>query len=145
MWKIIFGTFLIFFEVCDATFRLPNDTKPIDYHVVLELGEIRTGSEFKGETFIKILILENTTSITVHSAVNILETPLLCRTMSTICPDSLPVSTVYFADREFLYIATPNLLQGEIYYLNLQFTGRIFSAVNGVYRGSYAAENNDIK
>lgn len=145
MWKIIFFVLLVCFEVRGDNFRLPNDTRPVDYHIVLEFGEIGSATEFKGDVFIKILILENTTSITVHSAVDIIGTPLLCRTMSTICLDSLLVTTFYFPDREFLFISTPNLLQGETFYLNFQYTARIFSAVNGVYRGSYSAENNVIK
>lgn len=145
MRKVIFGILLLLFEVSgQVSFRLPNNTKPEAYFITLEFGNIeRTMSEFLGEVFIKIRILEDTNQITIHSAVNITRTPFLCKYPSSACPDALSVNYLYAADQEFLHLNTENgisLRQHEIYYLNLQYIGRIYSSVTGVYLGIYDNE-----
>lgn len=143
MWKTVFFTILVFLEVRAQSFRLPNNTRPEAYHTTLTFSDFENETEldFLGESLIKIHILERTFHITIHSAVNITEAPYLCQTMTTACTNPVNLTTFYVRDRELLHLYSKDWLEeSEIYYLYIQYTGRIYSAINGVYRGNYFTE-----
>lgn len=146
MWKLFLLIILIIFEVRANTFRLPNDTRPEAYHVVLEFVEIGSSTVFNGETFIKFHVLEDTNQITIHSAVDLIELPFLCIEMNSNCATAINLTYTYISDYEFLIITSPNLLiKGEIFYLNLRYTANIFTSIHGVYRGNYLSQQGDRK
>lgn len=122
------------------TFRLPNNTRPETYLINLEFNDFESNLRFTGESFIKIYVVEETNTITLHNAVNI-ESVVLCTSLNSNCDKIEIVNTSVDVEREFFHITTAqNLMADNSYYLNFKFNGTIFTMTSnffGVYRGSF--------
>lgn len=155
MWNFIFGILLLFFNFrsSDATYRLPNNTKPEAYHIMLNFGDFSDLNQkfvkFNGDIFIKFRVKEeNVNHFTIHSSVNIENQGniILCKNMTTICLNRIPIEVFPEPDKEFLIISTVNktLTKNSVYYLYIQYTGRIYDTITGVYRGSYSTKDDSM-
>ena len=121
-----------------STYRLPNDTRPESYLINMNFGDFHQGDlSFTGNVRIVIKVVEETSRIVLHSAVNIAEISL--RKFSGDDQTIIPiVSIVSNEEREFIVITTREvLIEGSVLQLTINYQGTIGTAISGVYRGSY--------
>lgn len=117
----------------EATYRLPNDTEPILYNVILDFGKFHEGDMyFAGSVLIVIRIVKFTNTITLHNAAHI--------TRTTLLKENITISHSYEFDteREFIIVKSDEILVPEqVVLLTIFFIGSIGTSFRGVYRGSY--------
>lgn len=118
------------------SYRLPNNTRPESYVINLNFGDFHDDMSFTGTVAISIRVLEDTNTITLHSAVLVVAHSLrnsanveVLHAIRDIEPDD---------DGEFLIIETTEmLLKDASVQLTLSYQGTIGTSISGVYRGSY--------
>lgn len=120
-----------------TTYRLPNTTRPNSYDVTLRTWVHEENFAFTGNVRIHITAVENTTSITLHHRyLTIEDIRLLSSDANSISPQV--VSYSYNVTFEFLTaIVSEALTPGEIYILEIDFTGTLRTDDGGFYRSSY--------
>lgn len=123
----------------DPTYRLPNDTLPIHYDLILETDLY----DFNGSVIITIVAQRSTNRITLHSQnLEIVSLELVDENS-----DKIEITEIEFDEnRLFLLInLAENLVVEQTYYLNIsQFTGRLAQDNDGFYLALYN-ENGETK
>jgi aminopeptidase N len=117
-------------------YRLPNNTRPINYNIWLTTDVHRGEFEFDGRVTILFEVLENSTEITLHSRqLTIVGIRFLQSTGGTI------QSNVPFEEKEdveFLVIKpTRRLVEGTQYQVEVTYKGTLRTDDAGFYRSSY--------
>lgn len=123
------------------TYRLPNSTRPESYLIELVFGNFHENDmQFTGTVDIAIRVLEDTSTIVLHSAVIVTETRL------TVDGGIVEHTRGSDSNREFLFITSSVILTPESE-VNLMVNYRmtIGTSISGVYRGSYLSEENEIR
>lgn len=124
-----------------VTYRLPNNTRPEAYFINLNIGDFHENDmTFTGNVLITIRVEEDTDTITLHSSVNVDDVSLEMTNRTPILHDE----PSFEIEKEFMIIKTKEVLKkGTLIRLNVDFNGRIGTAVRGVYRGSYLTQDNE--
>lgn len=147
MWKVFvpLALFVIASSACPLevasirefdSYRLPNKTIPTHYDLYLDTNVHLDDLDYSGNVKIRILVLESTSEIVLHS------------TRSTIVNlelrnnDQLPIALKGFdfdADKQFLIVDTKEILPaGSSYVLDIDFTNSLDRTdAAGFYRSSY--------
>lgn len=114
--------------------RLPKNSKPIRYDIAL-ITNVHTGEkEFSGTVKIDIEITEETNTITLHN--NGL-TPTRIRFYGNDI-DDIPHTTSVNTSYSFFFITTERVLQvGELYSIEITYTGQLQTSMSGFYLSSY--------
>lgn len=153
MWKRILVTFLsvlsMSFKVAHLeqieTYRLPNNTTPDSYFVNLAFEDFDDGHrDFSGSVFIVIRVRDDTSVITLHSAVLITSVNLT----KFVNEDEIEVAQSYDVDasRQLLLIQTleETIKSGNLLGLRIEFAGKISTdSQDGVFISSYNNENGN--
>lgn len=122
-----------------ASHRLPNNTSPQSYFVNLEFDDFNDGhTDFSGSVFIIIRVHDDTSVITLHSAVLITSVNLT----KFVDGNQIEVAQSYDVDaqRQFLLIQTleESIRHGSDLVLEIQFSGKMSSEIQkGVFMGKY--------
>lgn len=115
--------------------RLPESVAPEHYDLSLTTT-VHTGARnFTGYVKIRVRILANTDSITLHNRGLMIQS-LVLKSNST--GNVVSTSFANDASKDFLIIASAaNLIQGEHYDIEIQFGGNLRTDMGGFYRSQY--------
>ncbi|XP_062123709.1 aminopeptidase N [Drosophila sulfurigaster albostrigata] len=129
----------------EATYRLPNNTEPISYDVVLSTN-VHTGETgFNGTVTITLEVIETSTTITVHAR------QLANFTASIIAADGQGTATqlqfTQDTDREFLsfYANDLTFTAGTTWLLTINYQGNLRTDNGGFYLSTYTDEEGTTK
>lgn len=125
-------------------YRLPNNSKPTNYELMIKTGVELDNFKFNGEVKITIIILKDMEqTITVHSRqLKIENVAFLNPITSQLIRDNL----TYTLDdvKEFLNITLPTAqLNGTSIKLGIRYSGILREDLNGFYRGKYSEGTED--
>ncbi|XP_078468924.1 endoplasmic reticulum aminopeptidase 1-like isoform X1 [Lampetra planeri] len=124
--------------------RLPRSVRPLHYHLCLHPN--LTTLDVEGYVSVWLLVDESTDHVVLHAN-------NLTITESTLVPadgapagggadGSLVAKLLRYEPRDQLMVCTRKpLTQGQIYLLNITFTGRLSTSFLGFYRSTYRAED----
>ncbi|CAG9799845.1 unnamed protein product [Chironomus riparius] len=120
-----------------TSYRLPNNTIPIDYEITLTTNIHRNLSEFSGTVKIHVKLMENSSSITLHSRQLEIE-------RIDIYQPGMPFPTITDAifeeikSNEFLVVKLPKIYEtGTEFVLAISYLGKLREDSTGFYRGDY--------
>ncbi len=126
----------------DRSFRLPNNTEPVSYHLRLSTDIHRGDFGFQGEVTIRIRALEATNSVTLHSRQTIIERIDLFSPNGTLFQGNVPFT--YDSEVEFLVIpVNRGLTAGEELSIEITYQGILRSELMGFFRTSYYDPDTD--
>lgn len=123
----------------ELSYRLPNNTKPVHYDISVVTFIDRGEFNFSGVVQITVHVLENSKNITLHAR------QLTIKKIEMRDSNGWTINDVTFthdATTEFLTISTPKvtLQRGEIYDLQISYSGELRTDMVGFYRSSYVDE-----
>lgn len=118
----------------DDPSRLPKTSKPIRYDIALTTN-VHTGDRaFNGVVIIDIEITAENDTITLHN--NGL-TPIATRLYDNGV-DDIPHTISTDASRSFFFITAERTLQvGDLYSIEITYSGQLQTSMNGFYISSY--------
>lgn len=127
----------------DVSYRLPNNTIPINYDITLATNVDKGNFTFDGKVIIGLLVQEEGTDITIHARqLNIIEVALQTSTGSVIRLNDYKYDTT----TEFLTIpAKVSLTKGANYLLTIKYWGELREDMGGFYRSSYVNSKGEKK
>ncbi|XP_062703238.1 aminopeptidase N-like [Aedes albopictus] len=147
MWKVFvpLAVFVIASSACPLevasirefdSYRLPNKTIPTHYDLYLDTNVHLDDLDYSGNVKIRILVLESTSEIVLHSTRSIIVNLELRNN------DQLPIALKGFdfdADKQFLIVDTKEILPaGSSYVLDIDFSNSLDRTdAAGFYRSSY--------
>lgn len=117
-------------------YRLPNDTIPEKYNISLITRVDRAQFDFLGNVKIDIFVVNATRQVTVHTR----QLTIISVRLSNDSGRELDLLPWYSnVENEFLTIQTQNidLVKGQRYILEIQYTGTLRTDYGGFYRSSY--------
>lgn len=122
----------------EISYRLPNNTIPESYILTLSFGNFHNDEmSYTGNVAIVIRVLENTETITLHSAVLSVDSVDLKNNDNELIPTDPFLDT----RREFLIIKptdpTVTFAKDSTMILDIRYTGVIHTEAKGIFRGSY--------
>lgn len=122
-----------------TSFRLPNNTRPLHYYIMLETEIHRADFDFSGRVEIRIEALENTNEITLHYRQIAVDYITL---YSTAGESPIVIQTGMVPEMnealEFIRIPLENeLIANEQYIIELSYYGVLRDDNFGFYRSSY--------
>jgi Peptidase M1 N-terminal domain len=124
-----------------VNYRLPNDTRPLEYEVTLQTWIHEPNFEFTGHVRVKVLAEEATNTVTLHyRRTDITSAVLYTEDGATDLSDvdGFQLDT----EREFIEVtARQALIKGAIYLLDIRYNGMLREDNVGFYRSSYIDEN----
>jgi aminopeptidase N len=126
----------------DVTYRLPNDTLPLEYDLTLKTWIHESNFNFTGNVVIKLLIVEDTTTIKVHYR----RTTIVSATLLTANGESILSDDDFHLEieEEFIVVtARQTLIKGTIYVLDINYNGVLREDNVGFYRSYYTDENGE--
>lgn len=128
------------FHTAAVNYRLPNNTRPLEYDISLSIRIDQNNESFTGTVEIQILVEELTNYITLHQRALRYHSVRLRQGHSDV--PILPFT--YDAVTDFLTIRTKGveLKQGAIYTLEIVYSGILSRDKKGFYRSSYLAEGD---
>lgn len=128
----------------NVNYRLPNNTKPLEYDIQLETYlEKKDNFTFNGTVTITFKVVEKgTKEITIHARqLTITGTPKLILGGANFELEQ------YKYDKTTEFLTFPlkdnSLLENGVYTLTLSYTGELRTDMGGFYRSSYVNENNE--
>jgi hypothetical protein len=120
----------------NTSYRLPKTIKPVSYEVYLK--PYIDSFTYDGYVRIKVLVLEDTSNITLHSNRHTI-TNIMVTDNNTI---TLDISNTTNPEKHFLTINSETLfLTVSEYDIHINFTGVLSEDMNGFYRSSYTIDN----
>lgn len=120
------------------SYRLPNNTIPLQYDVSLQTWVDTNNFTFVGKVLIDIQIVEITSFITLHQRQLTIDSVDVRDSIG----NSVYLDHTYDSVTEFLIIETVNeLLPNDLYTLDIEYKGILRTDSAGFYRSSYV---NDI-
>lgn len=124
-----------FKETNDLKLRLPKTSKPIAYEVNLKTAVHNGSRAFEGNVVIKLVIVEATDTLIVHSkSLKINDLVLLDSSDKEIALTYTELPTRQFINIEIIRrVLNPN----EQYTLKVSYTGFLNTDTSGFYRSSY--------
>lgn len=124
------------------TFRLPNNTKPETYDLRFRTWIDQGNLSFTGFVRIEITAIESTNSITLHQRDLFIEDVRVLSAEN----NSVAIGNVsYDSTFEFLIIpiASANLIEGNTYFVEIQFSGTMMTYSIGLYGRNYWDEDRE--
>lgn len=126
--------------------RLPRAILPISYDLKLIPFLIADNFTFRGETQIKLRILEDCDNITLHS-VQLTIRPLdvkIYKLMEGEEDEEIVKRRQFTVDEKQFYVIElrETLLKDQIYMLKIKYVGQLNDYLQGFYRSSYAVGND---
>ncbi|EDW67457.1 aminopeptidase N [Drosophila virilis] len=128
----------------EDTYRLPNNTEPVEYTVELHTNVHTGDTAFSGTVAISINVLETSTIIVVHAR-------QLENFTATIRKDGETTDTAleitHDTDREFLKLSAKDLTfeEGTSWLLTIKYEGNLRTDNGGFYLSKYTDENGATK
>lgn len=123
-----------------VTYRLPNNTRPLHYDILISSGIHAGDFNFDGEVTVRIVAIENSSEITLNSKWLAIKNIDLFN-----ADDQIIQSNVQFQLHErveFLeIIPLQQLLANEEYILRINYAGTLRTDDYGFFRTSYFHEN----
>lgn len=129
-------------DINEIKYRLPNNTKPINYDITLITNIDKNEFNFSGVAVISLQVLETSANITLHARQLTIKSVKLT-TLSGIMIRLNP--STYDATTEFLTIPTQNLYKDMNYVLTIEYSGELRTDQFGFYRSSYVNSNGETK
>lgn len=134
-------------DTLDINYRLPNETVPIFYNVVIKTKIDEGISDFSGTVEIRLLVKQNTSKIVLHSKQQSIENlELFSDPARPLAFNLVPTTFKLLEDEQILEISTVsgnNLTAGKEYLLAIDFTGVLRDDNVGFYRSSYVNKNEN--
>lgn len=125
--------------------RLPRAIRPISYDLKLVPFLIINNFTFKGETKIKLRILEDTMNITLHTVqLEIQESDVSVHKLTDDREDrEMPKRLQYFVEEKQFFVIDlkEKLLKNNEYLLKIKYSGHLNDYLQGFYRSSYTVGN----
>lgn len=124
------------FEDEDIKYRLPNNTRPEAYAVYLKTDIADDKFNFSGEVDIRVNVLEESNSITLHQRqLKIISAQLFGEDEEEIALSPFTYDSV----TEFLTFTTVDhtFSVGDKLFLSIKYTGELRTDGGGFYRSSY--------
>lgn len=126
--------------------RLPRAIRPISYDLKLVPFLIVDNFTFKGETQIKIRVLEDCMNITLHSVqLKIQDEDVSVHKLTDNDQEDqeIPKRLQYFVDEKQFFVIElkEKLLKDSEYLLKIRYTGILNDYLQGFYRSSYTVGN----
>jgi hypothetical protein len=128
-------------------YRLPTNVRPINYNITLNpLIEEPVPSTFTGEVIIRVKVLEETGSITLHYNNLTIDGVNITEASTGIV---LPVNDTYDNVTHFWVIRAGATAEGTFktnaeYLIAVNYTGHHLDDMFGFYRSSYRTENKTV-
>ena len=117
-------------------YRLPNNTIPLHYDIWLSTDIHKAVFDFDGHVTIQIQAVEDTTNITVHYRELTIVNINLLSSIRTLIQSDVPFTLR--EDVEFLVITpTQPLIQGQLYFVEIDYKGILREDDAGFYRSAY--------
>lgn len=129
-------------DINEIKYRLPNNTKPINYDITLITNIDKNEFNFSGVAVISLQVLETSANITLHArqlTIKSVKLTTLSGIMIRLNPSTYDVTT------EFLTIPTQNLYKDMNYVLTIEYSGELRTDQFGFYRSSYVNSNGETK
>lgn len=125
-----------------VSYRLPNETIPINYELWLKTDIDKENFNFSGRVKIHVKIIEPTSQITLHMLNTTVDKIDLLDIDKTLIADNLDFA--YNEKFEFLIISLPKVMSvNEEMILNIKYHGELHSGIyNGFYGTKYNREND---
>ena len=122
------------------SYRLPNNTRPIHYDILISSGIHAGDFNFDGVVTVRIVALEITSEVTLHSKWQIIRNIDLLNADGQIIQSNLMFE--YRERVEFLVITLPQLLlRNQEVTLRITYSGTLRTDDYGFFRTSYLHEN----
>uniref|UniRef100_A0A182MEM1 Aminopeptidase n=1 Tax=Anopheles culicifacies TaxID=139723 RepID=A0A182MEM1_9DIPT len=128
-------------QTVDESYRLPNNTSPIHYHLALRTAIHQNNRDFSGTVMLMFEVLEPTTTVTLHNRQLTVQRAFLheVATGGGAGPQIEQVSHVTDPATEHLTLTVSQLLPtGSRYFLRIEFEGVLQNNNNmGFFASSY--------
>ncbi|XP_053679393.1 aminopeptidase N-like [Anopheles nili] len=125
----------------DETYRLPNSTSPVHYHLALRTAIHENNRQFRGTVTILIEVQQATTTVTVHNRRLVVQRAFLHEVAegNVVGPQIEQVSHSTDTRTEHLTLAMSQLLPaGSKYFVRIEFEGQLQNNNNmGFFASSY--------
>lgn len=130
-------------NINEIQYRLPNNTKPLNYDITLITNIDKNEFNFTGVAVISVHVLEISSKITLHAGELTIKSVKLATTSGTMIklnPFTYDVTT------EFLTIPSQNQLdKNSTYLLIIDYSGDLRTDQFGFYRSSYVNSKGEKK
>ncbi|XP_030080693.1 aminopeptidase N [Drosophila hydei] len=130
----------------EETYRLPNNTEPLEYNIDLTTNVHKGETEFQGTVIISLKVLEPSTDIVVHARqLEILTVTI--RKSNAAESTAVPLDVEEDKDREFLKLSAQDLTfeQDTTWLLTIKYKGNLRTDNGGFYLSSYTDETGATK
>lgn len=123
------------------TYRLPNDSIPINYEITLTTNVHAEDFNFTGKVKIRIKVVEPTDKIALHYKNITIDFVDIWNALES-APVLLNAPFNYIKSHDFLIINLPNIFDKDTELLvNIAYHGQLRDDGGGFYRGSYTDEH----
>lgn len=130
----------------EVTYRLPNNTEPLEYNIDLTTNVHDGTTEFQGIVTITLKVLETSSDIVVHARqLKILGATI--RKSDAAESTAVALDIVEDKEREFLHLSAvgQSFEEDSIWLLTIQYTGNLRLDNGGFYLSSYTDETGATK
>ncbi|XP_070496047.1 aminopeptidase N-like [Chironomus tepperi] len=128
-----------------ATYRLPNNSIPVEYYITLETNIHEGDFNFLGNVIIHIKIVEETNQVTLHyRQISITRIEIIDPVLQLVIVSNATYN--YIESHDFLVIDLPITYQPDTeLILNIDYNGKLRDEGAGFYWGSYNNSQNETK
>ncbi|XP_053669023.1 aminopeptidase N-like [Anopheles marshallii] len=131
----------------DESYRLPNNTSPVHYHLALRTAIHENNRQFSGTVLVQFVVLEPTTTVTLHNRQLSVQRAFLheVATGGSPGPQIEQVSHATDTRTEHLTLSMSQLLPaGSQYFLRIEFDGVLQNNNNmGFFASSYLDDDGN--
>lgn len=128
------------------TYRLPNDTIPLNYKVDIRTRVDLDELNYTGTVRISLQCVIATNRIVIHHRQLTIGKVELRKDGIAAGTGLEGLTVTYDPVPEFLIIASPQaLIAGQMYTLDIAYTGKLRDDMAGFYRGSYTDHTGKVK
>ena len=120
--------------------RLPQTVVPLHYNLTIH-PDMNT-LHFTGAVLIELEVLENTTTIVLHSS------ELLISSVTLLVPGGPPTPLLFLehpASEQLALLSDRVLVQGGTYEVLLEFSANLSDNYHGFYKSSYRASSGEVR
>uniref|UniRef100_A0A182Q4T0 Aminopeptidase n=1 Tax=Anopheles farauti TaxID=69004 RepID=A0A182Q4T0_9DIPT len=133
----------------DETYRLPNNTAPVHYHLALRTAIHVNDRDFSGTVMVMFEVLEATTTVTLHNRQLTVQRAFLHEVAETGSGPGAEIEQAAHATdsrTEHLTLTLSQMLPaGSRYYLRIEFQGRLQNNNNQGFFASSYLDNNGVR
>ncbi|EDV93345.1 aminopeptidase N [Drosophila grimshawi] len=128
----------------EATYRLPNNTEPVDYNVEITTNVHKGETAFTGKVIISLIVTEDTPEIVVHAR-QLEFIDVIIRKADATAETKLEYSRDL--EREFYKLTAKDVIfeEGSSWVLTITYSGTLRSDNGGFYLSTYTDETGATK